>query len=338
MNPFCPIYFPTNVVFLDDNPLFLETLIHGLNQTNQIFKKYSDPLELLRNLNEGFKPDPIEMNWVARDGNEKLDHRMLDADITSLHQEIYRDNRFDEISVVVVDYHMPGMDGVEFCSQLRLKHVYKVLLTGHADDSVGIEALNKGIIHQFIRKHDKNLLSTLDKVIQTGQRCFFTRATAKTLKALEGDRIFSDPVYLNLLESVFEQLGAVEYYLIDTQGSMLMFDDIGNQHVLFIASDNQQESLVDIATEIGAPSDVIQSFRDRTKIFCKYTEDGRAWPDAKLWQNYLHDARKLVGQNPFYYAIASGCFDIDLAQVKVFGSKGGVRKTETTCCGVIKNA
>lgn len=338
MNQFCPIYFPTKVLFLDDQPVFLDVLLPVLNQTGRIYQMHTDPLALLRNLNAEFRPDPFEMSWVARDGNENLDHRMWDADITKLHQEIYRLNRFDETAVVVADYHMPGMNGIEFFSQLRKKNVYKILLTSHEETSLGLEALNKRIVHQFIQKHDPNLLQRLDEAIRDGQRYFFRKTTARTLDALEGDSIFFDPAYLDLIETVCERFNILEYYLIDTKGSLLMFDDCGNQHVLFIASDNQQESLADIAKEIGAPKDVIESFRTRRKIFCKYTTEGQSWPDAALWRNHLHDAHKLAGKNPFYYAIASGCFDIDLARIKVFGSKGSKRRAETACCGVMKNA
>lgn len=321
MNRFCPIYFPTNIIFLDDDASFMNATILGLNQTGKIYKTYTEPYQLLRELNAEFNPDPFEMNWVARDGNEEFGHRMLDANIANLHQEIYRADRFDEISVVIVDYHMPGMNGIEFCSRLHKKNVYKVLLTGHAEDALGIEALNKGIIHQFVRKHDLNLFNTLDDVIRTGQRHFFTQATRKTLDTLEGDTIFSDPTYISLVERICEQLNAVEFYLIDTQGSLLLFDDKGSQHVLFVTSDNLQDSLAEIATEIQAPADVIDAFRKREKIFCKYAQDGHAWPDVRLWRNHLHDANKLVGKKSIYYAIASNCFDIDINRAKVFGSK-----------------
>lgn len=338
MNRFCPIRFPTNVLFLDDNPNFLNSLVFSLNQTGKIYKTYTDPKQLLRNLNAEFRPDPFEMNWVARDGNEEFNHRMLDANIQSLHQEIYRKNRFDEISVVVVDYHMPQMNGLEFCSELRKENVYKVLLTGCAEDAVGLEALNRGIIHQFVRKHDLNLGNILNEVIEVGQQHFFRQATRRTMDTLAGDTIFSDPAYLNLVERLCQQLNVIEYYLLDTQGSLLMFDSCGNQHVLFMASDTLQDSLAEIATEIQAPADVIESFRERKKIFCKYTHEGHPWPEANLWRNHLHDAKKLDTKTPTYYAIASHCFDIDVSRAKVFGFPRKLRKIETPFCGVVENA
>lgn len=334
MNRFCPIYFPTNVIFLDDDAEFLNALVLGLNHSGRIYKTYNDPKALIRNLNAEFRPDPFEMNWVARDGNEEFGHRMLDANISQLHQEIYRSNRFDEISVVVVDYHMPGMNGIEFFSELRKKNVFKILLTGHAQDSIGIEALNKGLIHQFVRKQDLNLFNTLDDLISKGQRHFFRQSASTTLKTLEGDNLFSDPTYLNLVERVCEQFNVVEYYLIDTQGSLLMFDNKGVQHVLFVASDSVQDSLAEIATEIKAPLDVIESFKKREKIFCLYNQDGLSWPEGSLWRNYLHEAHKLEGKNPIYYAIASSCFGVDISRARVFGSKTKRPRIEINSCGV----
>lgn len=321
MNQFCPIYFPTTVDFLDDEDYFLKSILVGLNSKGGLYKTHTDPRKLLEKLNAEVRLKPLEMNWIACEGNENLGHRVVDADITSLHKEAYRAERFDETAVVVVDYQMPEMSGIEFCSRLKNKNIYKVLLTGHTDDSLGIDALNKGIIHQFVRKHDSNLAEKLKGVIRLGQRHFFAQATARTLKTLEGDSIFWDPVYLDLVERVCKQLNVVEYYLIDTQGSLLLFDDLGKEYTLFIASDNQLDSLAYIATEIGAPEDVIKSFKNRTKIFCKYTEDGKVWPDAILWQNYLHKAKVVVGKRPIYYALTSNCFEIDRQKVRVFGSK-----------------
>ncbi len=57
-------------------------------------------------------------------------------------------------SVVVSDFRMPGMDGLEF-----LSHVEKVspesilmILTGHADLQTAIDAINKGNIYKFLIK------------------------------------------------------------------------------------------------------------------------------------------------------------------------------------------
>jgi CheY-like chemotaxis protein len=321
MNTFIPLYFPTNVIFLDDDPLFLNALLLGLEDKTGLYRKHHDPAHLLQTLNSSLDARQIEMKWIACEGHETFGRLILDADISKLHHEIYRGERFNEISVVVVDNQMPEMTGIEFLTRIQLKNVYKVLLTGHADDSVGVEALNEGIIHQFVKKGDLDLPTTLKRVIETGKQHFFSQMASRTLKVLEGDEIFLDPAYLDLVQKILKQVGAVEYYLIDTQGSLLMFNDKGDKHVLFVASEAQQESLTDIATEIGAPADIIQCFRERTKIFCKYSGTDQAWPEVEAWREHLHDARRVDGKNTFYYTVASNCFEIDVTRAQVFGRR-----------------
>ncbi|HTW61061.1 MAG TPA: response regulator [Terracidiphilus sp.] len=57
-------------------------------------------------------------------------------------------------AVVVSDMRMPGMNGAEFLAQVREKapHTVRMLLTGHADLNVAIEAVNQGKIFQFLSK------------------------------------------------------------------------------------------------------------------------------------------------------------------------------------------
>jgi response regulator RpfG family c-di-GMP phosphodiesterase len=68
------------------------------------------------------------------------------------------------VPVVVADYHMPGMSGVEFLEQVRerLPDTIRVLLTGHAETTVAIEAINRGHVYRFLTKpweeHDLRLM------------------------------------------------------------------------------------------------------------------------------------------------------------------------------------
>ncbi len=57
-------------------------------------------------------------------------------------------------AVVISDYHMPGMDGVEFLSRARsaCPHTIRMLLTGYADTQAAIRAVNEGAIYRFMTK------------------------------------------------------------------------------------------------------------------------------------------------------------------------------------------
>lgn len=58
------------------------------------------------------------------------------------------------IAVIVADMRMPGMNGVELLSQVKLLYpdTVRLMLTGNADQETAIEAVNNGQIFRFLTK------------------------------------------------------------------------------------------------------------------------------------------------------------------------------------------
>jgi len=58
------------------------------------------------------------------------------------------------IDVLITDHRMPGMSGVEFLSRVRAQfpHVVSMMLTGHADVSTAIRAINSGEVYRLFTK------------------------------------------------------------------------------------------------------------------------------------------------------------------------------------------
>ena len=60
----------------------------------------------------------------------------------------------DTVDLVISDMRMPGMDGAQFLERIRhlQPHAVRILLTGYADISSTIAAINGGEIHRYIAK------------------------------------------------------------------------------------------------------------------------------------------------------------------------------------------
>ena len=60
----------------------------------------------------------------------------------------------EKVDLVISDMRMPEMDGAQFLEQVRLRwpDITRLLLTGYADISSTIDAINRGEIYRYISK------------------------------------------------------------------------------------------------------------------------------------------------------------------------------------------
>lgn len=95
-----------------------------------------DEANVLNALRRTLRKEPYEI-FLAQGAEEALD--------------ILREN---EIDLVVSDHLMPGMDGLTFLKKVRESYptVVRVILTGHADLQMAIEAINEGEVFRFLTK------------------------------------------------------------------------------------------------------------------------------------------------------------------------------------------
>lgn len=74
-----------------------------------------------------------------------------------------------QVQVVISDYRMPGMNGVEFLREVykRYPASIRIVLSGYADTAAVVSAINEGHIYKFIPKpwNDEELRFTVAKAI-----------------------------------------------------------------------------------------------------------------------------------------------------------------------------
>ena len=96
-----------------------------------------DEQNVLRSLTRLFLDDPYEI-LTAPSGAEGL--LIL--------------NQSGTVPVVISDYRMPGMNGVEFLSDVRKRwpETVRIVLSGYADTGAIVSAINEGQIYRFVAK------------------------------------------------------------------------------------------------------------------------------------------------------------------------------------------
>lgn len=113
-----------------------------------------DEKNVLKALERIFLDDDFEI-MTGNSGDEGLE--ILDAN--------------PEIQVVISDYRMPGMNGVEFLREVfaRRPDTVRMVLSGYADTAAVVAAINEGQIYKFIPKpwNDDELRVTVIKAIET---------------------------------------------------------------------------------------------------------------------------------------------------------------------------
>jgi response regulator RpfG family c-di-GMP phosphodiesterase len=76
--------------------------------------------------------------------------------------------RHKPVDLVISDYLMPGMNGIEFLLEMKALHPFatRILLTGYADKENAIKAINEVGLYQYVEKPWNN--DDLKITIQNG--------------------------------------------------------------------------------------------------------------------------------------------------------------------------
>lgn len=316
-------FFPTTVICLDDDRGFLDSLAIKLPMTHAVYRFFDKPVKMLRFMNEEYMADPFVKHTIKRPDSFVVEQRNVDINIGALSQEIYNPQRFNQVSVIVLDYDMPGMNGLEVCKKIKDPYVQKILLTGAADESLAVEAFNQGLIHKFITKQSKGMADLLEQAIAEGQMEYFRRLSQLVLDAVlnspDEPSALSDYAFIRFFEKYIEKAKPVEFYLIEGLGSLLFLDALGKPTGLFLKTKDQMQAVhIEAKDEELIPLDLKAAIRDFKKILCFQASPGQAFPQAEEWTLYSQDAFPLPGNEDYYYGISSRLNQIDLSKIYSF--------------------
>ena len=299
-------YYPGTWVYVDDDKNLLKCIEIVLKQHANI-KTFSSPKICLNFLNR-YHASCVEKKYFNRcDQDESfgiLRYSPVDFDITSIVRLSEETERHDEVTVIVIDYHMPEMNGFLLSQSITKSPVQKILLTGTDDDSNVITGFNHSYIHRYIQKGDQDMEEKLTDYLYELTLQHFQTLTAPLLAHLEAENpiALSDPVFVEFFKRWCRQNNIREYYLIDKQGSFLGVDNRGEKRCFIVQTDssiNDWMTYCEVENELS--DQVVAEIKERIRV--PFFGIGKNPWDIEIeeWPSCLFSCDVLVGREKYYW-------------------------------------
>ena len=302
--------YPTTTVIIDDDSAFLKIIEQHIGLLD--LKTFSSPNLAIEHLNTQnpttrllhriIKNDQTFINYTS-----SPDDQFVQYNLKGLLQEIYNPNRFNDVSVIVIDYCMDEMSGIAVCEALANHPAKKILLTGSADmELTAIDAFNKGIIDRFVSKSDPLFASKIQQSIATCKEDYF-RDLSETLTPYLSSlshSLYQHPTLINFTRNIYNELNIIEHYLIDAAGTRLMLDADGNASWIIIKHEADMQNIETIAHDQDAPPSLIHGIKNRILIPFFLSDDDFHQPVTE-WERFSYEGKSLPFAKDYYYAIYS---------------------------------
>lgn len=303
--PVC--YFPSTVLFVDDSRDFLLNFVLQLEE-DLSYQVFDSPQKALTSICHVHGELERLKNRCLSEYTEAehcpTTNSTINLNLSAIHGEIYNRERFSEVSCVVVDYAMPGMNGLEFCQKLKHLPIKKILLTGQADEKIAIEAFNKGLIDRYIKKNAENVSGLITDAIRQLQADYFSTMseTITNMLSVASPNCLQDEVFIDFFKDLLKSKAVVEYYLMDNSGSFLMLDAEGEMSSLIVKNEQDLKAHYDLGIDNGANQDVLDNLREGKKIpaFARDLSFDEPWSE---WSSCLLPADALKGKETYFFSM-----------------------------------
>jgi len=315
-------FFPTRVLFVDDVPAYLKNLVQILDQDTACYEIYSDPVKVLGYLSKDYKPTPLVDRIVVHSEGLRQNQRSIEVNIDAIHQEVYNADRFLEISVLAIDYSMPGLTGSEVCERLKGSPFKKMMLTSEADSKLAIDLLNRKVVDQFIHKRNPDFTQRVNQAIKKLQKEYFANLTQLIINSLiyskDSLKCFQENEYLDLFNTLQKESESVEHYLLDNSGSFLFISFQGTPSYFVIRSEGDMKLAEDRIQASANPSiPALEAIRRREKLLFLRSEKA----ESPSWELSTYPAKKLLTPSGVYYYSyikEPSAFDLDISRIVSF--------------------
>ncbi|MDF3885549.1 response regulator [Cupriavidus basilensis] len=300
-------HHPILTVLVDDSKSFIDSLAFQMDPSRPVVT-FTDPREALQWIRDtyttrftGFLPVRVTHD----DLTFLTERRTVQLDIDRIYRQIHDLSRFVQPGVIVVDYSMPQMNGLEFCQALQDLPCKTILLTGTADEGIAVQGFNHGLIDRYVKKHDSNMVERLDQEIDALQQQYFA-TLSRTLRDLLTRHSFSflsDPAICERVRQITARYGFVEYYLYPNPAGILMLTAQGQATLMVIETRAGLINQVESAEAYDAPAALIEGLREGRIVPFFWPGNGMYTPACIDWEQYCLPAEHCEGREDYFYAL-----------------------------------
>jgi CheY-like chemotaxis protein len=303
-----PVYqHPTTVVLVDDSASFIASVEYQLNP-NLAVKTFQDAHEALGWLGSLYHADdgkclPIRVGYDEQ--TFSFERRTIALDVDQVYRIVLDAERFNTAAVVVVDYAMSVINGLDFCRALRGLPCKKILFTGEANEMIAVEAFNQGLIDRYLKKSDPSAMDRLESEIAVLEREYFIEksGTLKDLLVQHTYSFVSDEVLVKLVDTLIARHGFVEYYLFPDPAGILFFDADGKPTLMVVETRAGLISHLETAQDYSAPPELRAALRDAQVVPFFWKSGGMYTEKSINWEQFCLPAQVCTGRENYYWAL-----------------------------------
>ena len=309
-----PFFHPTTVVMVDDNEAFMRSLTLEL-PASLAFHGFTAPEDALAFLNKPLDMPSLVDRCFSLDRRSESD-ALIRLDLGAIEREISHLERFRRVSVVLVDYAMPSIDGLEFCERLTDPYARRAMFTGVADEKLAVEAFNAGLIHRFMPKHRATAVEAVVAFIAELEREYFKQHLARLKAALAMDPpgFLVDPAMAVELTRLMNTEQLVEYYLVGDPPGFLMLRANGSVVRLVLLDPAARQQQIDLARRYDAPASIRRGLEqgDLVGVFSGESPADYFGDETFPWEEQVVPAWRVEGRTTWHLGLVrDAATDVD---------------------------
>lgn len=287
---------PSNIACVDDEKTFLQELFIAVEIQDVHYRFQLDSSQAVKIINQR-KQGPIN---PAR--------------------EISNPHRSDRISVLLTDFQMKKLNGLQLCALID-PHVYKIMVSKRLPTDKAMQALNRGDIQGFLHKEQKNRNEVLRQLIRQGINQYYCRSTGTFLEAGEqAHSALKDAVFCTFFHKICQEHEKIEHYLIRPKGDLMVAGPYGQVGGIIVRSRAQLREEAKRAQQLGAPAYVVHGLQNADCLLCPGNPEELQLTEQTPWENSLYPITKLLrgGECVYYVSFCDGVFDVQHSKILTF--------------------